>query len=39
MRVVNLVLSHALAYHDTQKAMVKLDSLLSTSWKFDNKLR
>lgn len=34
MRVVNLVLSHALAYRDTQKAMVKLDSLLNNSWKF-----
>jgi uncharacterized membrane protein YcgQ (UPF0703/DUF1980 family) len=34
LRVVNLVLSHALAYRDTKKAMIKLDSLLSTSWKF-----
>ena len=34
MRVVNLVLSHALAYRDTEKARVKLDSLLNIGWKF-----
>ena len=34
MRVVNLVLSHALAYRDTQKAMKKLDHVLDVSWHF-----